>query len=73
MITVKFWVYNANCGDGSNTLYFFDTEEAAETYAEYDDERNCEDIKKYTLLFNDDGSLHKPDNHIGWRINPIRD
>lgn len=70
MITVKFWVFNANCGDGSNSLYFFDTEEAAEKYAESDNERNCEDINKYTLSFNEDGTLFKDNN--SWRVNPKR-
>lgn len=72
MTRVSCWVYISNSCDGSNSLRFFDTEDAAEAYAESDEERNCEDIKKIDLLFNDDGYLIKPEGNMGWNINPIR-
>lgn len=72
MTRISCWVWISNSGDGSNTLHFFDTETAAEAYAELDNERNCEDVQKIDLLFNDDGYLIKPEGYEGQRINPVR-
>jgi hypothetical protein len=60
-IKATFWVYLLNCGDGSSRPLFFSSEEAAEKYAENDDERHCEDIVQETLEFDENGNLLTPD------------
>ncbi len=49
LMKIKFWTYNSNSGDGSNHILFFSTEALAEAYAEFDDERNCDDINEHEL------------------------
>lgn len=63
-ITVEFWVYINNNGDGGASALAFDSEAAAEEYASHDDERYTDDIYKKTLEFSLDGKLVTP--------NPVR-
>ena len=60
-IKVKFAVYTRNNGDGSSSPSFFKSVEAAEKYAENDDERNCDDVEMHTLEFDLDGNLLTPE------------
>lgn len=48
-LTVKFWIYVRNLGDGSTALYFFNKCSEAESFAEQDDERYCDDVYQKTL------------------------
>jgi hypothetical protein len=59
-IKATVWVYMKNNGDGSASPCFFNSEDAAEKYAENDDERYCEDIDRHTLEFDENGNLLTP-------------
>lgn len=61
VIKVKIWVYMQNNGDGSGSPKFFNSSEAAEKYAEDDNERMCEDIDCHTLEIDENGNLLNPD------------
>lgn len=54
---VTFYSYMQNGGDGSAFPKFFSTREAAEAYAESDDERFCDDIEIVNLIIDDNGKL----------------
>jgi hypothetical protein len=64
-IKVKLWIYVKNGGDGSCSTSLFSSEEAAEKYAEPDDERYQEDIQQETFEVDENGNLLTPD--------PVRD
>jgi hypothetical protein len=55
------WIYSQNNGDGSASPVVFGSREAAEAYAEPDDERFGEDIKSVGLEFDEQGKLLTPD------------
>lgn len=57
---VKFWVHIHNMGDGSAVAKFFNSKEAAEAFAEGDDERFCEDVEPKELEFDEQGNLLTP-------------
>lgn len=61
---VKLWYFIKNCGDGSCVPKFFKSKKAAENYAEFFDERFCEDVDSVTLEFDDDGNLVTPEPQI---------
>lgn len=63
-IKVNFWIYTQNLGDGSCGNKFFRSEDSAEKYASYDDERMCDDINKYSLEFDLEGNLITPEPKI---------
>ena len=65
VITLTFWIYACNGGDGSVSTLTFSSKEAAEKYAERDDERMEEDIREITLNIDENGKLLDPD--------PVRD
>jgi DNA-binding beta-propeller fold protein YncE len=50
VLFVKGYVYVSNCGDGSASVSFFNTEQEAEAYAAPDDERFCDDIRPITIV-----------------------
>lgn len=62
-LKVKFWYYVQNGGDGSAHSRFFDSLEAAERYAKFDEEYGdgfTEAISSQTLEFTLDGQLYTP-------------
>ncbi len=59
-VKVKFWYYMQNNGDGSASPLFFNSEKAAEAYAENDNERYCDDISFEELEFDIGGNLLTP-------------
>ena len=63
-VKATIWVYIQDGCDGSATAKFFNTEAAAEEYADLDFEavgqRFCEDIGQVTLEFDSDGFLLNP-------------
>lgn len=63
-IKVKFWTYPQNLGDGSYTIEFFSSKEAAEEYASYDEERSCDDINFVELEVDLDGNLVGPNPEV---------
>lgn len=64
---IKFSYYIKNGQDGSASVHFFDSEEAAEKYAEGDDERYCDgDIFTKELEFDDSGKMLTP-NPKSWK------
>jgi hypothetical protein len=54
---VNFWVFLRNNDDGSASAVYFPTEELAEQYASWDDERFCDDVYEQTLEFDENGVL----------------
>lgn len=63
-IKVKFWTYPRSLGDGSYSIEFFSSKEAAEEYASYDDERSCDDINRVELEVDLNGNLVGPDPEV---------
>lgn len=58
---VKFSYYIQNNGDGSCSVKFFNSDEAAEEYAKNDDERFCDgDVFTKELEFDEAGKLLTP-------------
>jgi hypothetical protein len=51
------WIYDKNCGDGSNVSRFFLTKAEAYEAARHDEERYCEDINSHTFEFDENGKL----------------
>lgn len=54
------WIYTQNLGDGSVAARCFDSQEVAEDYASYDNERSNDDIDFIDLEFDLDGNLLTP-------------
>lgn len=49
VLTVTFWEFIANNGDGSCSSKHFNSESDAEEFARPDEERNCEDVNRKTI------------------------
>lgn len=47
--TLNLWVYIENCGDGSAVARFYNTEEEANSAADEDDERFCDDVYETSI------------------------
>jgi hypothetical protein len=65
-VTVAYYI--ENMGDGSATIRFFNNKDDAESYAEHDDERYCDDIDTVELIFDDKGKLLNPDKLPDWKL-----
>ena len=57
---ITFWTYVQNCGDGSNYVCYFNSREDAETFAENDNERYCDDITQHTMEVDENGKILNP-------------